>query len=215
MHNRRKLMFSIGPVAKTNGVIDGVIQDSIEQIIINCQADKAKEFYAVGDHVPLTLEGIGTFDFDYLGSGLDVRTDGSNKPVSAWLCRTVPTTCMWNTSDTTSGGWGSSNIRNYCRTTIYNALPKEIRDNIVEVNKVSNGVTTSDTVWLPSYEEMNNGAYKARFPDANSRKKTGAGVIWWLRSFDNSRFAYCVGSGGFIAGYNASSACGVVPGFCL
>lgn len=209
--------------AKTKGVINGIIQDSLEQVVINCQNGKASQFYRVGDHVPIKLTGIGTFYFDYLGSGLDVRSDGQNKPVSTWLCRTVPAECQWSTYNETSGEWMSSKIRNYCRTTIYNSLPEVIKNNIVDVNKESNStiinssVITVDNVWVPSSEEINgsNCLYKTRFPDDNSRNKTGIDRIWWLRTSFSDNYAYCIflgGDWGFNYIYNTS---GVVPGFCL
>ncbi len=220
MNNRRRLLLSGGGVKPhTKGVINGVIQDDWKQIVINCQADKAKEYYQVGDHAPLTLEGIGTFDFDYLGSGLDVRADGQYLPVSTWLCRTIPASSKWNNRATTSGGWGASLIRSYCRTTVYNSLPDEIRDNIVEVNKISYDKTTVDNVWIPSGEEAiyTNSTYQARFPDDSSRIKTGDHSYWWLRTpfHGDDRSAWCVYSDGKAETNTADCTRGVVPGFCL
>lgn len=205
---------------QTKGVVDGAIQDDWSQIIKNCKAGKAKEFYSVGDHKSITVSGT-TFDMDYLGQGLDVRADGKNSSnLTTWLARTVPWACKWNTSNTTSGGWAASNIRNYCRTTVYNGLPAEVRSAIVEVTKTDNDYygasSVIDTVWIPSREEVNAGLYKERFSDDASRKKTGAYSSWWLRSAGDSSLAYRVTSSGNPSSYyGANYTYGVVPGFCI
>lgn len=218
MISRRRMMMVGGPVAKTNGVINGVIQDSLKQVIINCQAGKASEFYSVGDHVLIPLSGLGEFYFDYLGSNLDVRSDGQNKPVSSWLCRSVVAMCSWNTTLTTAGGWQFSNIRNYCRESIFNRLPNYLETEIVQVDKVANGATTSDTVWIPSYEEMQpTGLYGERFPDIVSRKKDTAIAPWyWLRSlFSYEKGRLILASGRDDTLTVTDNSVGVVPGFCI
>lgn len=212
MSSRRRILMGASTL-KSKGVINGVIQDDLKTLIKICKSGKADQYYSVGDHVSIPLDGFGTFYFDYLGSGLENRADGKNKPVSSWLCRTIPTTYVWNSNHTTDGGWGSSTIRNFCETVMFNSFPDLIKDNIVEVSKVSNNVTTADKIWIPSYEEINN-IYQARFPNGDSRKKIGASY-WWLRSFCSINAAYCIGSSGSIYDAGSSTSIGLVPGFCL
>lgn len=62
------------------------------------------------------------------------------------------------------GGWEACEMRAYLRSDVWNALPSEVRDNVVSVSKISNnhGVTsdagvctaTWDTLWLPSVMEL-------------------------------------------------------------
>ncbi len=215
---------------KTDGVVNGVIQDSIRQVVINCKAGKASEYYSVGDRIKITLEGIGAFDFKFLGSGLDTRADGSDKPVSTWLCTGGTMATYWNTeSNGTTGGWEASLIRKVCMQQIYGSLPTVIRDNIVKVNKTqyiyvnntSASVTTNDKVWVPSSREIStSGMYGTIFPDANSRKlkdPSGNYCYWWLRDASGSNGATVVYASGTIISSDNVTYGGryIVPGFCL
>ncbi len=232
MDRRRGLIFPNDKRPKTNGVVDGVIQDSIEQVVINCKAGKVSEFYSIGDHVAINLDGIGTCYFDYIGSGKDERTDGADKPVSTWLSRDVIDRCVWNQNQTTEGGWDASYIRNYCRTTIYNALPSIIRNNIVTVNKYTNvnpmdgsfsGPKTEDTVWIPSDPEVTSyrGGYYERFDLDDTRVKMltgGVAFMWWTRTTYGSYQANYIdndGSSDSSTHTGAHVSNGLVPGFCL
>lgn len=217
MSSRRRMLMSASSL-KSKGVIDGVIQDDLKTLIKICKAGKADQYYSVGDHVSIPIDGLGTFYFDYLGSGLDVRSDGQNKPVSSWLCRSIVATCVWNTTVTTAGGWEFSNIRNYCRESFFKRLPNYLEENIVEVDKVTGGTITSDTVWIPSYEEMQpTGLYKERFPDKASRAKDKTSFPgYWLRtSFQNSYARVILASGSYATQSVDTNSVGVVPGFCI
>ncbi len=226
MTSRRRLMMGNSSPAKTKGVVDGIIQDSLEQVVINCQYDKAKKFYSIGDHVAVPLEGIGTFYFDYLGSGLETREDGENKPVSTWLAREFVSVDSWN-SGNTHMPWKGSKLQAYCQTTVFNSLPEIIRKNLIKVVKLTNGETDVETVWLPSKEELSGGLYKERFPDNESRRKSktvlvssSSGIystvsIWWTRSYYGSPYTYTVDPYGKIDKRQYSVDCGVVPGFCI
>lgn len=218
MSSRRRMLLSNN--LKSKGVIDGVIQDDLKTLVKICQKGLAPKFYTVGDHVSIPLSGIGTFYFDYLGSNLETRSDGKTKPVSSWLCRSIPTASKWIDDDASyaSKGWVLSTIRNHCRTTIYNALPDVIRNNIVEVNKPTNDVITSDTVWVPSTREIftvgnREPLYKERFPTMDSRVKNRS--PWWMRDFYDVAYVRYVSSTGSPDYYYGNKVYGVVPGFCL
>ena len=224
MTSRRRMMMGNSGPAKTKGVIDGVIQDSLEQVVINCQYDKAKKFYSIGDHVAVPLQGIGTFYFDYLGSGLETRADGEKKPVSTWLCRDLVTVRGWHTANTHSP-WNISNLREYCRSTLYQAFPDIIRSNLITVIKTTDQAQAEETIWIPSKEELVGGLYQIRFPDSASRRKeirvsTSVGPeytvsIWWTRSYYGSPYTYCVTSYGAIDKKEYYRENGVCPGFCI
>ena len=109
----------------------------------------------------------------------------------------------------TIGGWGKSEIRTWLRSTVYEAIPPDIRSHIVEVAKYSVSYNTSgtkvsndsstDTVFIPSVRESgyastgyNTGAETNRstpYTALNSntkrtKKKVGAAsaIQWWTRS---------------------------------
>ena len=65
-----------------------------------------------------------------------------------------------NSSSTNKGGWEASEMRTYVNGTIYNALPKELRENIINTTVVSDDVgyydrlTTTDKLYLLSTKEV-------------------------------------------------------------
>ena len=117
-----------------------------------------------------------------------------------------------------------------------------MRSGIKEVTKYSysyeeqKGVTTTDTIWIPSvgevflgdnpdwvnkHKEKEGAAYKEVFKDDDSRVRSRAGTSdasrWWLRSAHNS-YEDIFGSvyrGGSYYGYYAYYERGVLIGFCL
>ena len=66
-----------------------------------------------------------------------------------------------NSTYTNVGGWPASEMRTYVNDTIYNALPKELRDNIINTTVVSgygpsdtSNFTTIDKLYLLSTKEV-------------------------------------------------------------
>lgn len=142
----------------------------------------------------------------------DDKADGSGKAGITWISKDLlPTGVRWNNTATTEGGWEASNIRSYLKNTVKPLIPATVRNNIVEVSKISstyengakviNGQTTVDDVWIPSSYEVNFGTsyesvgakYGNVFTDATSRIKKHNNIksAWWLRtvsSVKNNRY---------------------------
>lgn len=170
---------------------------------------------------------------------------GKNADVSALVSQGTPviTDCSVRVFDYYTdgkggvGGWEKSEMRDYLRTTVLQAMPAEIQAAIKPVTKNQQSYntagtavaqTTTETVWLPSYHEVFNGTltgetatmpkYNVLFRDNASRIKYKVGAssatYWWLRSAYGYNFIYSVISYG---GYNTSGATGtyaVCPSFC-
>lgn len=133
-------------------------------------------------------------------------------------------------------------MRAWLRETVLPLMPEEVRSGIKEVTKYSysyeeqKGVTTTDTIWIPSAREVfladdpdwvndcyekDGAAYTEVFKDDDSRVRGRAGASgaswWWLRSayyFFDDIFIY-VNSDGYSIDFFASREGGVVVGFCL
>lgn len=135
------------------------------------------------------------------------------------------------------GGWEKSELREYLRTTVFQAMPAEIQAAIKPVTKnqqsydtSGNSVaqTTTETVWLPSYHEMGYGnltgetasmiKYNVLFRDNASRIKYKVGASsatsWWPRSAYNSNGAYYVYTNGGSYINDTTYFNAVVPSFC-
>lgn len=128
------------------------------------------------------------------------------------------------------GGWEKSEMRAYLNDTIKPQIPALVRAAIKPVtkthpayntNQVSFTQTTTDEVWLPSYNEMfgSSSLYYPLFQNTNANRiKKKAGVTsaswWWLRSAYDGNSFYGVGSYGTSTSNGAYISYGVALGFC-
>lgn len=125
--------------------------------------------YSIGEILPLDL-GAQIVAFD-----ADDKADGTGKAPVTIITQKIAYRRKWNdalagdagnrTEGTgTIGGWAKSDVRTYCNSTIYNAIPTKVKERIIPVTKYSyifntaetgvNNDPSSDHVWLPSRREM-------------------------------------------------------------
>ena len=130
------------------------------------------------------------------------------------------------------GGWEKSELRAYLNDSVKPQIPALVRAAIKPVTKThpaypstypssSFTQTTTDEVWLPSYNEMfgSSSLYYPLFQNTNAnriKKKAGATSAswWWLRSAGSSYTFDNVGSNGDYDDYTANGSNGVALGFC-
>lgn len=134
-------------------------------------------------------------------------------------------TYQMNSSNTTSGGWASCDMRSWLSGTVLPAMPSDLKAVIVSVNKVNtSGYGTSptqDKLWIPSYTEVgfggNEGSAYGIFTNNSSRirQHNGSNQWWWLRSVESSYLFRAVLTAGSLDSYFTVSPGGVVPGFCI
>lgn len=146
-----------------------------------------------------------------------------------------------NGSSTNAGSFVSMDLFEYLNTTLYNAIPAELKNSIKAVNKkTSSGnnssVIRTDTmkIWTPSVNEVagtqsgglvsnNEGTIYPVFTSDSKRIKRlsnglGSADYWWLRSPTlGGTTSFCrVDSTGSVNSYNfASRKHGVCFGFCV
>lgn len=149
-----------------------------------------------------------------------------------------------NTSNTNSGGWNNSYMRNTICPAFKNALPAALKSVLKTVTKYTDNTgnstaasavtaTTDDIFLLAEYEvfgtiargntnESSKQAQYAYYSAGNSKIKnkhsaTGEAAFWWLRSprSSNSTFFVRVNTDGTVTSGNAYSSCGFAPGFCV
>lgn len=110
-----------------------------------------------------------------------------------------------NSTDINTGGWPSSAMRTYLNENIFNALPEELQNAIIDTNVVSYDMSTTDTTYtstdklyllsiyeMYSSEKDNATKEKTRQLDyyANSggtanlaiKKYNGTASVWWTRT---------------------------------
>lgn len=121
------------------------------------------EMFALGDTKDVTLSGIGTmtlqiadFDHDYLSG-----TTTANKAAVTFLCKNLLyQPYQMNSIDTNNGGFPSSSLRNTLYSSIYDAMPNDLKVVIKSAykwygtgNNTTNGRWSGQKLWFPlTYE---------------------------------------------------------------
>lgn len=193
--------------------------------------------WSVGDEKTISIGGTN-YKIVILGFNHDAYADGSGiAPVTFGLKNSLATTYSMNSTDTNSGGWGSSALRTILQSTILNMLPAEVKSLIRNVNKKASAGgqsstinTHSDNLFLLSEEEVfgtttyakpGEGTQYEYYAVTSRRVKTlgdnGSAYYWWERSPDGgASYAFCsVTSSGSAGNSGASSSRGVSFGFCI
>lgn len=116
---------------------------------------QVKEF-VIGNAMTVTMQIAG---FNH-----DERADGSGMAGITFVARSSLGVHYMNSSDSTSGGWRDSDLREWMNSDLLEALPKEISSVVVPVFKYTNCVgetsdsssveATVDTLWAPAYSEL-------------------------------------------------------------
>lgn len=217
------------------------ITDTWEQIVAAAQDGTYATKYHLHDYKTIDMGAEGTITYEIVGIDQDVKENGDSVPLTflakqalATKHRMNPTYSVGTSGTGCLGGYPASEMRTYLDTTIKALLPEVVRTNLTPVVKHSIGFTASgevftemtstETVWIPSIYEIF-GIYESTgpiySPSTRIRYINSNPLFWWLRS------GVCDAQGGPAAGFrgvsvighpsvgSASSAQGVVPGFCL
>jgi hypothetical protein len=181
----------------------------------------------------LDLGSEGIVHMQIVGIDADELADGSGKAPLTFISKELLATIHnMNSSNTTTGGWGSTAMRTYLKNTIKPLIPAAVAAGIKEVTKYSYSVdpaninaTTTDDVWIPSFREIFGGTlyessgsvYTDLFDSASARIKNlnGSAYNWWLRSARSTSSFCCVKNAGGEYSVSAGSTRGVALGFCL
>ena len=137
------------------------------------QSGKAEQYFSVGDEK--YIESVGA-TMVVLGFNHDEKTSGGKAGITFGLkfesyANGTRYYMQWAESSTgvpynsNAGGWETSNARKYLNEDFINALPEDLRNSIVAVNKTT-GIgggsettkVTSDKIWIPSEIEMTGSA---------------------------------------------------------
>ena len=208
------------------------ITDSWEQIFAAESNGTYSSKYNVGDTKSLEING-NTIYMQIAAIDGDDLSDGSGKAKISWLCKNLYTNHNMNSSNTTAGGWASSDMRTYLTNTILPLIPANVRNQIKTVDKTyydydsTSTLTSSDSIWIPSTREVcfvntnlketSGVQYSSLFTGNNSRIKynsSGSASNWWLRSANSGFNFYFVNDYGSDNNNIASYSLGVVFGFC-
>lgn len=198
---------------------------------------------SVGDQVTLAVNGTN-YAFDIIGFNHDALTTATaygastatgKAGITLQMHDIFATTYPMNSSNTNSGGWGSSVMRSTTMGTMKGYLPSTWQSVIKPVNKKTSAGnksttinTSSDSCFLLSeveifgtttYSVSGEGTQYAYYKAGNStiKNKSGSASYWWERSpFASSATTFCIVSSDGLASYPyASNSRGVAFGFCV
>ena len=214
--------------------------------IVNSVKAGNTNHYKVGDTKIVNLGTYGTHTIR--ASNTTTPSECSNTNFSQSACgfvlefADIITTHVINTTSSNKNGWPASSMRTFVNNDIYNALPADLRNGIINTTTISshgssgsaNFLSTDKLYLLATAELYENGEdidtaknltrqldyYKSIGVTINSYsgaiKKSGTTATdWWLRSFykTNNQHVYSVLRTGRVAHSMASLSIGVSPAF--
>lgn len=190
--------------------------------------------YLVGHIIYVTISGYGNIAFQVIGVRHDDLSDGSGKAGLTFQSVPCIATHNMNSSNTTTGGWESTSMRSWLNSTIYNAIPSELKPYVKKVKKKYCATTTysdvstcDDYLFLASYMEVfgqsSYGEEGTRYQywslhnsnDDRIKYLNNSAQYWWLRSVFSSEYFMRIGTNGTSSSYGASSLIGASPCFCI
>lgn len=187
-----------------------------------CEAGEASKNFKVGDTRTITA-GDYTYVLRIVGIDLDEKADGSGKAGLTIMVDSPATDSMAFAPSTGSdSAWGKSNcaVRTWLQTTFLNRLSDDLRAVIKTVNKTtkysyegSETVTTQDTIFLPSYNELAGTTTSTFFDEGTGivyegakrsagyaryfKDVSGENADWWMRPTYNNDAGYVLGTGSY------------------
>ena len=214
--------------------------------IVNSVKAGNTNHYKVGDTKIVNLGTYGTHTIRV--SNTTTPSECSNTNFSQSACgfvlefEDIITTHVINTTSSNKNGWPASSMRTFVNNDIYNALPADLRNGIINTTTISShgssdsaNFLSNDKLYLLATAELyENGEdidtaknltrqldyYKSIGVTINSYsgaiKKSGTTATdWWLRSFykTNNQHVYSVLRTGRVAHSMASLSIGVSPAF--
>ena len=197
----------------------------------------ASQIFSIGDTKTITIDDL-TYEAQIIGFNHDTKTSSGTAGITFQFKWCYNTSYYMNSSNTNTGGWTSSYMRQTVMPLLLNKLPNDLQSVIVPVSKLTSAGnqsttinTTSDSLFLlseieifgtRSYSISGEGSQYAYYSAGNSKVKykqnaQTTALYWWGRSPVSTSAAgfFCVDNKGSTAGYYASYTYGVAPAFCV
>ena len=232
-----------GKIGLEEYVLTQFEKDNWSTIAANVKSGNISK-YNVGDTKSVDLGTYGTHTLRIANTSTpsDCSTAGFSQTACGFVleCADIITTHNMNSSSTNVGGWPATSMRTFVNNDIYNALPSEIKNAIIDTTVVSGhgpndteNFTSTDKLYLLAPREIwyyaSDTAYDlTRQLDyyknlgvsdgANSEaiKKNGTSAsYWWLRAADsNNSDTFSVASTYGVLGIGSTDTMnGVSPAF--
>lgn len=202
--------------------------------------------YQVGDTKEVDLGSLGkhTVRIANTSTPAECSQEGFSQTACGFVLEfaDIITYHNMNPTNTNVGGWPATSMRNYLNSDVYNALPSELKNIIIDTNVISGGnyngpskLNSTDKIYLLDSKEIYGTSFTDRYNTAKIYERqldyyASKGVTtsnslvctkkcytyktwWWLRSVDTDSF-WGVGLDGYYNIYvHADQNGGVSPAF--
>lgn len=202
--------------------------------------------YQVGDTKEVDLGSLGkhTVRIANTSTPAECNQEGFSQTACGFVLEfaDIITYHNMNPTNTNVGGWPATSMRNYLNSDVYNALPSELKNIIIDTNVISGGnyngpskLNSTDKIYLLDSKEIYGTSFTDRYNTAKIYERqldyyASKGVTtsnslvctkkcytyktwWWLRSVDTDSF-WGVGLDGYYNIYvHADQNGGVSPAF--
>ena len=142
----------------TEKPVPSFADDSWETIVNNVKNNTIPEYYTVGSTKEVDMGTLGTHTLRIANKSTptECSTTGFSQTACGFVLEfaDIITTHNMNSTDTNVGGWPASSMRTYVNTDIYNALPQELRDGIIDTTVVSGHGSTSGETNFTSTDKL-------------------------------------------------------------
>ncbi len=163
------------PVEVTSGESSGGNNPSVAEpvsfatdswdTIVKAVQDNNTLAYNVGDEKTIDMGSFGeqTVRIANMSTPEECSTEGFSQTACGFVLefKEVVTTHTMNKDDTNVGGWAATSMRTYVNNNIYNALPEELKNGIINTKVVSghgssdpNNIESIDKLYLLSTKEV-------------------------------------------------------------
>ena len=219
-------------------------EDSWDTIVSAVQAGST-ENYHVGDTKEVDMGTFGTHTIRVANTSTpaECSTAGFSQTACGFVLEfaDIITTRKMNSTGTNAGGWPASELYTYVQNDIYNALPSELKNGIIDTYVVSGrgknysaNFTSTDKLYLLSSMEVWGAIgydtataetrqldyYKEKGVTTSSyggakKQYNGSNTRWWLRAANSTYSGYfsIVNTTGYWVSNSATRTYGVAPAF--
>ena len=220
-------------------------EDSWDTIVSAVQAGST-ENYHVGDTKEVDMGTFGTHTIRVANTSTpaECSTAGFSQTACGFVLEfaDIIATRKMNSTNTNVGGWPATSMRTYVNNDIYNALPSELKNGIIDTYVVSGhgkndpaNFTSTDKLYLLSTKEVwgkegtsnvinddTTDAYTRQLDYYKAQGVTTSNSLgamksgsWWLRAAtsDYSNYFYAVYKNSESTGYIANGSMWVAPAF--
>ncbi len=150
--------------------------DTIKQV---AQTGNASNYYNIGDTKEIDMGELGTHTVRIanMSTPSECSTEGFSQTACGFVIEFADIIDMkkMNSIETGVGGWRDSELRNYISTTVYNSLPGELQDIIINTNVISghnraetSNIITNDKLYLLSVTEIKKIDNSSNIPNYDS-----------------------------------------------